>query len=95
MPLNALSYSGMWNVGPDEAVAGKGAGLTLHFQGRDVYLVLGGRGKVKVSLAGEQARTVTISAYKLYTLESSKEAKSALLKLSFTPGVQAYAFTFG
>jgi cytochrome c biogenesis protein CcdA/thiol-disulfide isomerase/thioredoxin len=95
VPLNALSYSGMWNVGPDEAVAGKGAGLALHFEGRDVYLVLGGRGKVKVSVAGEPARTVNVNSYKLYTLESSAAAKSALLKLSFTPGVQAYAFTFG
>ncbi len=95
VPLNALSYSGMWRVGPDEAVAGKGAGLRLHFEGRDVYLVLGGRGKVNVSLAGEPARTVNVNSYKLYTLESSAAAKSALLKLSFTPGVQAYAFTFG
>ncbi len=95
VPLDALSYSGMWTVGPDEAVAGKGAGLTLHFQGHDVYLVLGGRGKVNVSVPGEAARSVDVDSYKLYTLENSKASKSALLKLSFSPGVQAYAFTFG
>jgi cytochrome c biogenesis protein CcdA/thiol-disulfide isomerase/thioredoxin len=95
VPLNALSYSGMWRVEPDQAVAGKGAGLALHFEGHDVYLVLGGRGKVNVSLAGAPAKTVDVNSYKLYTLESSAAVKNALLKLSFTPGVQAYAFTFG
>ena len=57
--------------------------------------MLGGRGKVRVSVAGEPAKTVPIDSYKLYTLESSSNAKEALLKLAFTPGVQAYAFTFG
>ncbi len=95
VPLNALAYSGTWNVGRQVAVAGKGAGLTLHFEGKDVYLVLGGRGKVRVSVAGEAAKTVPIDSYRLYTLESAANAKEALLKLQFTPGVQAYAFTFG
>ena len=36
-----------------------------------------------------------VDSYRLYTLESSPEAKEAVLKLEFTPGVQAYAFTFG
>ena len=36
VPLNSLAYSGAWTVGRQVAVAGKGAGLTLHFEGKDV-----------------------------------------------------------
>jgi cytochrome c biogenesis protein CcdA/thiol-disulfide isomerase/thioredoxin len=95
VPLDALSYSGTWTVEGDRAVAGKDAGLSLHFQGSDVYLVLGGRGRVTVSLPGKQAKTMLVNAYRLYTLVSSPSSETALLHLRMTPGVQAYAFTFG
>jgi len=38
---------------------------------------------------------VDVSSYRLYTLRSSNGIDDALLALSFTPGVRAYAFTFG
>jgi cytochrome c biogenesis protein CcdA/thiol-disulfide isomerase/thioredoxin len=95
VPLNSLAYSGNWNVGSDLAVAGANAGLNLHFQGHDVYLVLGGKGHVTVSLAGKPTKTINVNSYKLYTLLSSSKDENGLLQLQFTPGVQAYAFTFG
>ena len=95
VPLNSLAYSGNWRVDGDLAVAGADAGLTLHFEGRDVYLVLGGRGRVGVTLAGETPRTIRVDSYKLYTLESLAEDEKRVLSLTFSPGIQAYAFTFG
>jgi hypothetical protein len=38
---------------------------------------------------------VTVDSYRLYTLRSSKTHADALLELHFTPGIAAYAFTFG
>ena len=76
-------------------VAGPKAALSLHYHARDVYLVLGGRGSVTVSFKGQPARTVPVGAYKLYTLRSSGTIADGLLRLTFSPGVQAYAFTFG
>ena len=61
----------------------------------DVYLVLGGRGKVTVSVDGKPTKTVDVDSYKLYTLRSGSKATQGLMTLAFTPGVQAYAFTFG
>jgi cytochrome c biogenesis protein CcdA/thiol-disulfide isomerase/thioredoxin len=95
VPRDNLAYSGDWRVEGERAVAGKDAGLTLHFHARDVYLVLGGHGTVRTAVAGHPAKDVAVDAYKLYTLRSSDAISDGLLKLRFTPGVQAYAFTFG
>jgi cytochrome c biogenesis protein CcdA/thiol-disulfide isomerase/thioredoxin len=92
---NELAYDGGWKVESQRIVAGKNAGLRLHFHADDVYLVLGGRGSVGVSVNGKQTSTVDVNAYRLYTLRSSKRVDDAVMQLRFTPGVQAYAFTFG
>jgi cytochrome c biogenesis protein CcdA/thiol-disulfide isomerase/thioredoxin len=95
IPLNSFAYSGSWRVGSQRIVAGKGAALTLHFHAKDVYLVLGGHGRVGVDLTGKPATNVDVGSYRLYTLHSSDTTTSDTLHLRFTPGVQAYAFTFG
>jgi hypothetical protein len=95
VPLSSLSYSGNWRVEDSVAVAGTDARLSLRFEGSDVYLVLGGKGTVTVSVDGKLSTTIDVNAYKLYTLLSSPAATKGLMQLSFTPGVQAYAFTFG
>jgi thioredoxin family protein len=57
--------------------------------------VLGGKGKVQVLVDGKKQRTVRVDGDRLYTLVDSRRALDALLELRFTPGVSAYAFTFG
>ncbi len=92
---NAFAYSGAWTVQGQRIIAGANAGLDFHFHAKNVYLVLGGKGSVTVSIPGSPATTMTVNAYKLYTLRMSGKVDDALLQLRFTPGVQAYAFTFG
>jgi hypothetical protein len=89
------AYAGMWNVESERILAGSNARLRLHFQARSVHLVLGGRGTVGVSLNGRRLRTVAVTADRLYTLVTQKRARDGQLELSFTPGLSAYAFTFG
>jgi len=36
-----------------------------------------------------------VNAERLYTVRASKKVADALLELRFSPGVQAYSFTFG
>jgi len=95
LPQNELAYGGRWNVGAERIVAGPDATLQLHFHAKKIYLVLGGRGTVRVSVAGKPQAPVPVTAYKLYTLRDGARVADALLELRFTPGVQAYAFTFG
>ena len=90
-----LSLGGSWRVGDQRAVAAAGARLRLRFHAHDVYLVLGGKGRVRVDLGGHTARTVRVSGERLYTLVSSRSLRDGLLELRFDPGVNAYAFTFG
>jgi cytochrome c biogenesis protein CcdA/thiol-disulfide isomerase/thioredoxin len=90
-----LAYAGQWTVQSQRIVAGKDARLRIHYVGKDVYLVLGGMGKVNVLLGNAVTKTVDVDSYRLYTLRSTTTAADATLELHFTPGVQAYAFTFG
>jgi thiol-disulfide isomerase/thioredoxin len=95
VPLHSLSYSGGWRIARDVALAGAHAGLALRFEGRDVYIVLGGRGRVTATLAGGPAKTFVVNANRLYMLERFSAVRTGLLRLELTPGVRAYSFTFG
>jgi cytochrome c biogenesis protein CcdA/thiol-disulfide isomerase/thioredoxin len=91
---NSFAYSGRWRVEAQRIVAGRGARLRLSFQARRIHLVTGGVGAVQVLVDGKLLRTVHVRFGRLYTLASFPRAVDGLLELRFTPGVQAYAFTF-
>lgn len=92
---NELAYAGLWRVEGERIVAGRDARLRLSFHARRVHLVLGGRGQVGILLNGTQVRTVAIRSDRLYTLLRLPGIRDGLLELRFSPGIQAYAFTFG
>jgi len=96
LPLNDLAYSGIWKVERQRIDAVHAARLRLHFVAQNVYLVLGGTGRVKVLVDGKTVRTVPISGIsRLYTLLHYPQEREGQLELRFTPGISAYAFTFG
>ena len=90
-----LAYGGVWRIGGERAVAVADASLRLHFVARDVYVVLGGTGRVQVLVDGRPARSIRVAADRLYTVFSSPTRRDALLELRFSPGVDAYSLTFG
>ena len=58
--------------------------------------MLGGHGTVQVLINGKPTSTIKVDAQRLYTVRASNTpAAHALLELRFSPGVQAYSFTFG
>ncbi|HJX48375.1 MAG TPA: hypothetical protein VJ375_11040, partial [Gaiellaceae bacterium] len=95
IPQDDLSYAGVWNVGAQRIVAGMGAQLRLHYQARYVYVVLGGRGTAQTLIDGKPSKTLHVNMDKLYTVVSQSSATNGLLELRMSPGVNAYAFTFG
>jgi len=110
LSLNDFAYSGTWNIAEQPATAGPGAGVDVEFQAKNVYLVLSSPGErprgVGVSLDGRpipasasgsdvHGGVVTVRAQRLYTLVSLPTTERHHLRLSFSPGVSGYAFTFG
>ncbi len=94
-PQDTLSYAGTWRVGAQEIVAGADARIRLRFQAHDVYIVLGGKGAVKATIDGKPAGSIRVAGQRLYTVRRSTSYEHGLLELRFTPGVEAYSFTFG
>ena len=91
-----MGLSGTWTIHAQEATAGGGAQLELSFLAKDIYLVMGGSGTVGVSINGHHTQTVIVSGIpRLYTLYQTGPTKLGHLQLHFSPGVQAYDFTFG
>jgi cytochrome c biogenesis protein CcdA/thiol-disulfide isomerase/thioredoxin len=96
IPLNDLAYSGVWTVGRQRIVARQNARLRLHFLAQNVYLVLSGHGRMQVLVGGRPVKTVRVNGLsRLYTLLHYKGLAEGALELRFTPGIAAYAFTFG
>jgi cytochrome c biogenesis protein CcdA/thiol-disulfide isomerase/thioredoxin len=99
VPLHGLAYGGRWTVEDERIVAGRGARLRLHFLASNVFLVLGPAGEretVHITLDGERTGAVTVTRDDLYALARIPgEKREHVLDLRFTPGTEAYAFTFG
>jgi hypothetical protein len=96
LSVNEHAYQGQWLIGSEGSTAGQNAKLNLNFEAKNVYLVMGGSGTIKVSVNGIPSKTVTISGEpRLYQLFGSGTEQQAVLSLSFSPGLEAYDFTFG
>jgi thioredoxin family protein len=58
--------------------------------------VLGGEGTVRVTVDGRPVKSVRVTEDRLYELaDLPGGAADHTLGLAFSPGVEAYAFTFG
>jgi cytochrome c biogenesis protein CcdA/thiol-disulfide isomerase/thioredoxin len=100
LDFNEVAYAGRWTVEGERIVAGEGARLRLNYTASEANLVLAvdgpESGTVEVLVDGEPQRTVTVTRDDLYPLVSIPgDADERILELRFTPGVAAYAFTFG
>jgi cytochrome c biogenesis protein CcdA/thiol-disulfide isomerase/thioredoxin len=94
--LHTLAYEGFWTVRKQRIVSGRLARLRLHFLAQNVYLVLSGTGRLEVRVDGRHVKTIRVGGLsRLYTLVHYPDLREAELELRFTPGISAYAFTFG
>lgn len=100
VPLHGLAYGGRWTVEDERIVAGEDARLRLRFHASNVFLVLGvagGRqGNVEVTLDGKRLGSFPVTQDDIHTLARIPgEKRDHVLDLRFSPGTEAYAFTFG
>jgi cytochrome c biogenesis protein CcdA/thiol-disulfide isomerase/thioredoxin len=99
IPRDGFAYGGRWTVERERIVAGEEARLRLNYHAHDVFLVLGTSGAaetVSVIVDGRLRRVITVGEDRLYTLARFPgPARDHTLDLEFSPGTEAYAFTFG
>lgn len=96
LPQNEYAYNGRWNIGSEASTSVAGASIALHYQAKNVYLVLGGSGTATVSFDGVQQKVLNISGEpKLPQLIGAALSQTGLLAVSLTSGVAAYDFTYG
>jgi cytochrome c biogenesis protein CcdA/thiol-disulfide isomerase/thioredoxin len=96
LPQGNFALSGAWTVNAQEATAGPNAELELAFRADDIYLVLGGKGALTVSVNATHLRTIEVGGIpRLYTLFQAKALSTGTLLLHASPGVEVYDFTFG
>ncbi len=107
LPSNSVAFSGEWTVTEEYASPSAGAALHLHFESKEVYLVMrpnGDASRVRVFVDGIAQSfgednidgVVTVDADQLYRLVTLPTAGRHTLKLEFVnDNVELYAFTFG
>jgi cytochrome c biogenesis protein CcdA/thiol-disulfide isomerase/thioredoxin len=109
LPPDSLAYRGRWEISQEDATAGPGAAIDLHFGARRVFCVLGSPGEprqMRVLLDGDPIPdrlagadvsdgVATIDEQRLYRLVELPRAERHILTLEPEPGTSGYAFTFG
>ena len=95
LPEDSFAYAGRWRIEGERSVAGSDARLRIRAYSRLVYLVLSGNGTVRVLVDGRPSRSVHVTANKLYTLADFGKRADRTVELRLSPGLAAYAFTFG
>ena len=110
LPLHRFAFVGSWKIEKERAMPKKGASLSLHFEAKDVFLVMRSQAsasKVRVLLnekpvdqkiQGEDIKNgvVTVSDDRLYKLIRLSSSGSHVLTLEFLDdGIELYASTFG
>ena len=95
LPDDDFTLNGTWTAQPEYLQAGASASLELMASARDIYLVLGGSGTIKVSYEGKTLMQSVSGMPRLYTLVQNSGSGYHRLTLSTSPGISLYDFTFG
>ncbi|MFW2513662.1 cytochrome c biogenesis protein CcdA [Demequina sp. SO4-13] len=90
-------YLGEWTVTEEHALSGADARLMIDFYAADAHLVMAGEGEVRVTLMNDEnyERVVEVDGVSdLYDLYEGAPVDDVMI-LELSPGIEAYAFTFG
>ncbi len=105
---NTVYLSGQWKNLEDMMVSVNNSKLFLSYKAKNVNLVAGGKGKIKVSLDGKQLKEnylgddtkdlrgeADITGQRLYNIISAPDYGTHILEIDAGEGFELYTFTFG
>jgi thiol-disulfide isomerase/thioredoxin len=92
---NEWALSGSWTLGSQDLTSGRNAAIELNFTAADVYLDIGGTGTITATVNGTTKSYRVSGAPDIYTVVSQQKQESGTLKVTLSPGLSAYSFTFG
>ncbi len=95
LPLGAFALDGRWDVTGESITARSGAGIELAYLANDIYLDVGGTGTVTATVDGKTTTYPVSGAPNIYTVLHRTRQEQGDLKLTLSPGLTAYSFTFG
>ena len=95
LPDNTWALSGRWSIGGEALTARRSAAIELNFDAAYVYLDVGGAGTITATVGGKTTTYKISGAPDIYTLVHWKTQQRAILRVTLSPGLSAYSFTFG
>ncbi|MCZ4499080.1 MAG: Redoxin domain protein [Marmoricola sp.] len=90
-----FSLSGRWTASAERLTARTAARMRLNFEGRRVYLDVGGTGTMTATVDGRTTTYDVGGAPNIYTVFSSEQTQVKPIVFTLSPGLQVYSFTFG
>lgn len=99
--INTYAFDGKWNIGLEASTLVEGEGeIIIRFSANKVNLVAGtmdGDVKAEILLDGKVYKTVNFSTHDLYNVVDlgGDYGEHELIIRFLSPGIQAFAFTFG
>jgi hypothetical protein len=85
-------------VAGESLTARADVGITLSFEADEVYLDVGGTGTITATVDGKTTSYPVSGAPNIYTLVDRKAGTAQsqdILRVTLSPGLSAYSFTFG
>ena len=95
IPANEFALTGTWSVSGESLTSKANAGITLGFDADDVYLDIGGTGTITATVDGKTTSYHVAGAPDIYTLVDRASQQQDTLRVTLSPGLSAYSFTFG
>jgi hypothetical protein len=82
-------------VRAENLTSGRNAVIELDYTAADVYLDVGGTGTITATVNGKTTSYKVSGAPDIYTVVDQQTQGSGTLKVTLSPGLNAYSFTFG
>ncbi|WP_006242051.1 cytochrome c biogenesis protein CcdA [Mycolicibacterium tusciae] len=96
LPADSFALQGDWVLDYQGATSrGAKSGIALNYHARDVYIVAGGEGALKVTRNGRTSIVPISGPPTLHQIVDDSEVARGQLEVAVPPGLQVFSFTYG